>query len=280
MLDLLPNEQRPPNNTSMPNHKTIRSFLSIIYRNVPQPIVSKLVWRYYEKLSKNVSQSIIHCIGDSHASFFSGQDGIKPLWPAHGEDRIPVFLSYRLGPILAYNLPKLGTSTQGREKLFTLLINEIPVGSNVLLVFGEIDCRTYLAKRALLLDEPSQKVVFECAYRYFSVIREMQKLGYEILVWNVIPSTRHDLSQDGRYPTYGTCQERNGLTALFNHHLQKMASTNSIPFISIYGHLVDPDGLTNMSFYRDSIHLSQKAMPFALEAICLALREEQGLVKE
>ena len=60
---------------------------------------------------------VIYCIGDSHVSFFSGKDAIVPCWPFPSEDMIPFFRTFRLGPVLAYNLVKVGTKTRGREAL-------------------------------------------------------------------------------------------------------------------------------------------------------------------
>lgn len=44
---------------------------------------------------------IIHCIGDSHVSFFGGLDRIQPVWPQRSDDRLPWFRTYHIGPALA-----------------------------------------------------------------------------------------------------------------------------------------------------------------------------------
>jgi hypothetical protein len=47
---------------------------------------------------------MIHCIGDSHSCFFSGEDKIQPIWPEKSFDTLSYFRSYRIGPSTAYNL--------------------------------------------------------------------------------------------------------------------------------------------------------------------------------
>ena len=131
--------------------------------------------------------NIIYCIGDSHASFFSGTDQMQPIYPEAGKNLIPLFRSYRLGPVLAYSLPKLETRSQGREKLLALL-SEIPVGSRIMLLFGEIDCRVHLLKQAEQRSESLEKVVKECVDRYFSVVKEIKDKGYQVMLFGVIPS--------------------------------------------------------------------------------------------
>jgi len=49
---------------------------------------------------------IINCIGDSHASFFSGFDCIIPEWPQNGNCYFKNIKAYRIGPVLAYSLHK------------------------------------------------------------------------------------------------------------------------------------------------------------------------------
>src|SRR5680860_980256 len=102
---------------------------------------------------------IIHCIGDSHANFFSGNDRMQPAWPKKAMNRIPFIKSYRLGPVLAFNLCKLGSTTMGRENIFALLFGTIPPGSMVMLCFGEIDCRTQLVRISSLQGLPIEDVV-------------------------------------------------------------------------------------------------------------------------
>ncbi len=212
------------------------------------------------------SQFTIHCIGDSHASFFSGTDAIQPVWPELGKNYIPLFKAYRLGPVTAYNLCKTGTKSGGREKLFEVL-KTIETNSTVLLSFGEIDCRVHLLKQSREHDRPLADVVNECVDRYFGVVQEVKSLGYQVLVWAAIPSTIAGKIAEPDYVAYGTCAERNEVTKLFNNRLTQLAEAQKIPVISVFNELVLPNGLTNFAYYSDEVHLSQKAMPLVVRKI-------------
>ena len=54
------------------------------------------------------------------------------------------------------------------------------------------------------------------------------------------------------------------MTKLFNFYLNEKCMAIPVDTISIFDELVDRDGLTNMHYYLDMVHLSQKAMPLAL----------------
>lgn len=216
----------------------------------------------------------IYCIGDSHVDFFSGQDEIQPLWPKPSNDLLPYFKTFRLGAVLAYNLCEYGAGLKGREALFLLLdrripaaYREIPPGSKVLLCFGEIDCRAHLLKQAELQKKPIESVVEECVKRYFGVIMEIQQLGYEVMVWNAVPSSRYDSIPNKEFPAHGTSLKRNQVTKLFNDYLSDRCCSGDAAFITIFDDLVDEQGLTRMEYYFDYVHLSQKAMPLALSKL-------------
>lgn len=211
----------------------------------------------------------IYCIGDSHVSFFGGENRIQDCWPSASRNLLPYFTVFRLGPVLAYNLCQLRTTTQGRERLFQVL-NHVPRNrfwkpkTRVLLSFGEIDCRAHVLKHADLSQRTVSSVVRECVERYFGVILEIKELGYETLIWNAIPSSLVEFPTE-EFPTYRTCKERNKATGLFNKMLADLCTTNAIPFVSIFDDLIDENGLTRTEYYFDHFHLSQRAMPLTLK---------------
>ncbi len=211
--------------------------------------------------------NLIYCIGDSHVSFFSGTDRIQPLWPEVSNDTLSQFKTFRIGPVLAYNLCENNTKTKGREKLFDVIRTEVPHKSKVLLCFGEIDCRAHLLKQAQAQGRDINDIVCECVGRYFSCIKEILALGHELLIWNVIPSTRYEKITNEEYPVYGTCAERNQVTKLFNEYTERLCEQTGCKFISIYEQLLGSDGLTQMEYFKDPIHLSQKVMPWVLKKI-------------
>jgi len=212
----------------------------------------------------------IYCIGDSHTSFFSGADRIQPDWPKDPDAFLSLFQVLKIGSPLAYSLSHEGSRTRGRERLFEVLENVVPMGSYVLLSFGEIDCRAHVLKQAAKAGVSVEAVIANLVEGYFSVVREVAALGYEVIVYNAIPSRLKaptKSSQDPEYIAIGTCLERNRVTRLFNQRLSDQCLAHGIGFLSTFDALVDSNGMTNTWYYFDTIHLSQRAMPLTLQAL-------------
>lgn len=104
---------------------------------------------------------------------------MQPSWPKLAKNRLAYFRCYRLGPVLAYSLSREGSTSKGREKLFEVLYT-LPSGADVLLCFGEIDCRAQLFKQAAKLGRDVGELVDECVASYVGVGREIAALGYKV----------------------------------------------------------------------------------------------------
>ena len=194
---------------------------------------------------------MIHCIGDSHVYLFSGVDMIA------GNDVLPYFKTYRLGPHTAYN------AILRRNLIERIIMNEVRQGDLIMFCFGEIDCRAHLIKQSELQKKPLKDVVTDCVDRYFKIFEIAKQYGFSLIAWNVPPSSLEDIEY-GEYSTYGSCKQRNETTQLFNELLKKRCEKYGVIFLSIFDKLIDTDGLTNTSYYLDQIHLSQKTMPLIL----------------
>jgi len=206
---------------------------------------------------------MIHCIGDSHVSFFSGYDRIQPEYPENSINKYPFFRVYRLGAVLAFNLNKLNTREQGREKLLRL-ITELPLHADLLLCYGEIDCRCHLVKQAELKRKQLFEIIEECIKNYFEVVDELIHAGFKVIIWNVVPTSD---SQNINYPTYGSHLQRNICTKMFNKYLEGACRERGIIFLSIFEKLITKELQTKSVFYFDAIHLGQNAMPIVLRQL-------------
>jgi len=214
----------------------------------------------------------IYCIGDSHVSFFSGIDKIQALWPEKPENKLPLFSTFRLGAVLADGLTRYGSTMKGRELVMILLDRGIPVehrpippGAKLMFCFGEIDCRFHLQRQAEKHGKSISEIAVDTASRYCDLLLEIQKLGYEILVWNVIPPTSPS-HINPEYPHSGTIADRIEGTLSFNKTLKERSGKNSFTFVDIYDK-ISIDGGANMQFYMDEVHLGQKAMPFVIDVL-------------
>jgi lysophospholipase L1-like esterase len=219
---------------------------------------------------KSTPVTPIYCIGDSHVCLFSGQDAIQPGWPARSYDLLPFFITHHLGGVLAYNLPRCGTKSLGRENLFASLQKDVPAGSRVLLSFGEIDCRAHLIKQATNRNLPIETVVAECLDNYFQVVREVQALGYSVIIYNAVPSaiwrTRRTRREDD-YIAVGNWQVRNAAIHAFNAGAKRHCASYEAKFLDTAPAFVNPAGKAVSWYYFDAIHLSQRALPLTLRAL-------------
>lgn len=214
--------------------------------------------------------AVIHCIGDSHVSFFGGQDVIQPDWPEPSDDLLDCFVTHHIGPALAYNLSRTGTQTRGREKLFEVLAQVAPRNETVLLCFGEIDCRAHVLKQAAKRAVPVETVVAECLEQYFQVVREVMARGVQVIVYNAVPSaisrTRKSKREDD-YVAVGDWRARNRALREFNAGAKQRCADSGAKFLETFPALVNESGRAVSWYYFDTIHLSQRAMPLTLRAL-------------
>jgi len=209
-------------------------------------------------------KKIIHCFGDSHVLFFKKLAKYLRLrqYKVKEKEVNIHFLADYVGSALAYNLCKKNTSTKAREKIFDIIKKRVPVKNRVMFVFGEIDCRVHLAKRIIVKKENMKSVVLECVDRYFSFIREVKNLNYEILVFGAVATTIHE---DTYFPKYGTCRERNKITKLFNQYLEDSCKKEDMIFVSIFDKLINKNNITKWKFYCDNAHIGPKAFPLIIK---------------
>lgn len=213
--------------------------------------------------------SVIHCIGDSHSTFFSGKDQVvvddSPSRP------MPFFKVHHVGPVLAFNLVREGTTTKGRETIFDILEHEVPANAWVMPVFGEIDCRAHIQMQSEKQGEPIERVIESCVANYAQFLDEILAKGYSIIGYNVIPSgpykCKYHLKRKSLCPTYGSQKQRNRISIQFNDLLRNEYSKRQLPFLENFDLLVDSLERTERKFYMDRMHLSPRAIPMTLERL-------------
>lgn len=212
----------------------------------------------------------IYCLGDSHVSFFAGEDKIQPGWPQRANECLPWFRVFHLGPALAFNLSRSGSTFQSRERLFAALTQFVPAGARVLLCFGEIDCRAHILKQAAKQGLPVEQIVANCLDSYFQAVREVQARGFEVIVYNAVATrlrTPRKPKPDDDYIAVGSWSERNTATRLFNAGAKTRCAACGAKFLENYRGVVDANDRTVEWFFFDAIHLSQRAMPLTLRAL-------------
>lgn len=206
---------------------------------------------------------MIHVIGNSHVSIFTGQNVMVPIWPEkHILDKLPYFRTYRLGPVIAYNFYE-----HHLDKVLEIISTvEIPKTDQILFCVGEVDCRWHLPKQAQTQNKSISTIVDECIARYFRAIQHIKSIGHTPLVWCAHPSCRSGHDDDLEKPVFGDCAERVKTAKYFNDYLGNICNKNNIKFISIFDKLLDKDGLTNSYYMADYCHLNaEKVMSMVLD---------------
>lgn len=213
---------------------------------------------------------MIHVLGDSHASPFSGlgtkeETYMIPIYPQPHDNIDPLFKAYRIGPATAYNLEsKLSIIL---DILYKFVDKE---QDELMLVFGEIDCRLHIIEQVIKQNKSKEEVINQVVNKYFDAILTVKNMGYKIIIFTPIASSfwneNSDHLKDGfkynmEFPMLGTCQERNNITKIFINMLIQKGIENSIPVISIFDELIDENYNTKTDYYMDYLHLSSIALP-------------------
>lgn len=206
---------------------------------------------------------MIHCIGDSHSSVFSGKEEIQPIWPQRSDDKLDSFRSYRIGPATAYQLE---TKVPVLNQIIHTLVDKN--NDSVLFCFGEVDIRAHLKKQMDLQNKTVAEVVKECVDRYIRIVLSYKAQGYNVMVWGPIASWHESREYTGG-PSFGTCLERNEITKEFNRYLKEWCDTTGVTFVSIFNTMTDENNITIPEYLDDwdgcHMHLSQRAMPLIID---------------
>jgi len=215
---------------------------------------------------------MIYCIGDSHASFFTGKEAMTKAWPKGNSGNGPYFRGIRIGPMSAHNL------LVNAHKVSDIA-EAVGVGKEdyLMLPHGSADCRVEIPK-LLKIDcfaEGSDNFVFgwdaiKSAIK-LSTNKYMEAISffaerYRVIVWGVIGA--------GVSPMWsnGTQKERNAIAEMFNFCVQELCDKNGIPFVCVFDEMVK-DGITKDGWLIDDVHLNLNKMPLVIEKF-----REAGLI--
>jgi len=214
---------------------------------------------------------MIHCIGDSHTSVFSGEEVMQPIWPGKSSNLLPFFKTYRVGPFIAYNI-------KNKQDYIEHVINTITPNSEdkLLFCFGEIDIRAHFYKQTTIQNKLIEDIVINCVDRYLDAISYYKKFNLDIIIYGPIASFT-----DQRKPTsesYGDNKERNHATKLFNERLESKCHDYGFKFVTIFNDMVNQD-LTTKGYLLDNwdgshVHLHQNGLPILLKKF-----EMEGLIQ-
>jgi hypothetical protein len=197
---------------------------------------------------------VLHVISNSHAYFFTGTDVVRgyAYWEMHPVDTIKEIKTYSLGPCTAWGF-------ELKDVPYIPLLN-IKRGSSIMLAMGEIDCRWEIPRHGKTMAGCIRGVDATIAKYVLGIIKLMN--DYKVHIWGV-----HAPSRNEPQPCVGSCTFRTAITMYWNSRMKEVCHDLKIPFISIFDRMLAKDGLCDMQYMLDDIHLSQKVMPLALKEL-------------
>jgi hypothetical protein len=204
---------------------------------------------------------MIYVFGNSHAQFFTDS---TPSRPGFGENRNEHFVSYSLGPVIAYNF------FEHHYPHMIQVMNELPITEKdyVMIAVGEVDCRWHLLAQADKQKRDVIELTYECIDRFFRAHLHLKENGYNVIAWGGHPSTKNTFGNVPEDPVWGDCLTRNRVSLAWNDYLEKKSKEADIPFVSIIRDLINVDGITKMEYYIDYCHLdSKKLLPSVTEKL-------------
>ena len=229
---------------------------------------NKLIVRQRLRNKKNIP--IVKVIGDSHTSFFSGHSDITFKHFEFGinncVDKLENFITFHIGPALAYNLNRYNSTTKAREKIdYLIKKNYIKAGDTILLSFGCIDTSMHILKHAKKnsensLEENINITSLNVIDNYLEGVNALKDLGLNIYLWGALPQTFFN-------EEIPEIIERNKVVKIFNKLLSERAKEHNIKVLSIYDKLINKDYSSKNEFYSDGAHLNKKAWEIAIDEI-------------
>lgn len=196
----------------------------------------------------------ISCFGDSHISIFSQAEHLikENMFSVTGP-----FNAFRFGPYVAYNL-------QSKSNVISN-IDAISKDENLLICFGEIDCRAQVNKVCEESNRSYQEAIDEIIDNYFTVIKGANNKN--TILFSITPELKEqphwyyykDHPEVFDYPR-GTLSERAEYKSYFNQRVKEESDKLGLKYISIYDYV---NG--NEMYYLDDIHLAPKKVFYLIK---------------
>lgn len=199
----------------------------------------------------------IDVIGDSHTLFWSGTDHNAHAGPPRPKKFAYRFNTHWVGPGLAYNLTRYGTTNGTREKIDELLLARIPKNAFLMLVFGEIDIRVHMLKGNR---EGTRQRIDKALYNYLAFCLELRDRGYHVICHGPIASQKDNQPMNVEFPRHGTERRRNAVTRLFNKKMETMCRDNGLLFFTLFDLTIEKNMATKAGVICDGCHLCTKKL--------------------
>jgi len=198
----------------------------------------------------HVSPMRIHIIGDSHVNVFRD----------YPQERVVV---HQLGPATAHNLIEDQSTTNSKKQL-TEILQHIDKDDKVVLILGEIDCRTHIYKKHTETGTPISDLIDETVRRYVDATKPIIDMGIDFAIYSVLPAGRWCNPSNQWCPLDPRIQ----IHKEFHEKLSMECKIRGYKMVDVWDKIVDETGNhTQQKYLCDPVHLNGNAIPILIAEI-------------
>lgn len=181
----------------------------------------------------------VFCLGDSHVTVFNWLEGVSCT------QKTNYFWPYMVKGATALGLANPNSRTNALER-FRFVIKNIPKGSPVLLMLGEVDCGYliwYLSQRD---KKPAEEVYKRALTNYIQFLDEIRVGNLKLIITGApLPTIRDGINigeiANARRDVRASRKERTELTLRWNAALKEYALKYDLDFVDTDRWLLDPE---------------------------------------
>jgi len=234
--------------------------------------------------------SKIHVVGDSHVMLFTGQKNLPFLLEvptndteANEYDLFTEFDTFFCVLLRAFYFQYPSERSQ-TDAAFNI-IQQQPIGDNILIVTGEIDCRGPIVNLVRKDLSTLNDAVELCVERYMTGIARIKELGYNPIIWSPTPNQyAEEALQEGIKQHIGVPEDlsvdewfdlKNQIVLKFDQLLKQ----TDYPIISFVDWIFQDGIQYDRSYWGDLIHLNEKCwsqIPVEFEKIGINITLEMN----
>ncbi len=228
---------------------------------------------YDHALNRHIMNGTIVVMGDSHTSFFSGNETLSFVPIKNNMNTCIQINNYNFtvihfGPCLAFNSDRYGSKNRLREKVEWLDENFLCLNDTIIISLGEIDIRNQVYKHVQEGIREYKDVVDEILSHYLNLLLWLKGKGYRVICYGPIGSLKDDATIGEYRPRQGSEEERNAAGRYYNERLEQLCHENDMDFFTLFYDMVDENNHTNEDFLsEDGLHLGQYGFQIAIDKL-------------
>jgi hypothetical protein len=136
----------------------------------------------------------------------------------------------------------------------------------IIMVFGEIDCRIhfYYQYKKLRGKKPMERLIADTVSGFVALVKRLEQEGYVAAVQGTAAPGREQNKYG--YREYAGLRIRAEIYREFNRRLKRECEKEKIDFIEIYEATVGGDGLVKKDYAQDEVHVKPEVIRRVIES--------------